>query len=120
MAAATYSIILSNGQTINVYQAANQAVNTNPVVNLIGAASATTTTTDFSVMSLACVADIIVDGNLTAGGIEVYNVTTGTRTSLGWSNLATFTSANTTRNPARICFRPGYVYRFIQTIAGNA
>lgn len=120
MAASTYSIILSNGQTISVYQAANQPVNSNPVLSLVGVAVSTTPTTDFSVMSPACVSDIIVTSALTAGGIEVYNVTTGVRTSLGWNNLETFLNTNTTRNPARLCFRPGMVYRFIQTVAGNA
>lgn len=119
MAASAYSIILSNGQTISVYQASGQAVNTNPVVNMNGIASNTTTTTDFSVQSRACVTDIVVTSGLTAGGIEIYNVTTGTRTQRGYNNLETFTITNTTRNPAVICFRPGYIYRFIQTVAGN-
>lgn len=117
--AGAYSIILTNGQTISVWQKAGQEVNTNPAATTQGLAAATTTTTDFSVLSPACVTDILVPTTLTAGGIEVYNVTYGARTMLGWNNLESFVSTNTTRNPARICFRPGVVYRFIQTVAGN-
>lgn len=120
MAASTYSIILSNGQTVSVYQAANQGINTVPVATLNGVASSTTGTTDFSVKEPACVTDIIVPTTLTAGGVEVFNVTTGIRSQKGWSNLETFVSTNTTRNPARLCFRPGHLYRFIQTVQGNA
>lgn len=120
MAASAYSIILTNGQTISVYQAANQAVNSNPVVNMNGVATAGMTTTDFTVSSSACVDDIIVPATLTAGGIEFYNVTRGIRSGKGYFNLETFTAANTTRHPARICLVPGYTYRFIQVIAGNA
>lgn len=120
MAAQTYSIILSNGQTISVYQAASAAVNSNPVVNTQGVADVNTKTTDFSVMSTAQVVDIIVPAGFTAGGIEVYNVTFGRRTQLGWFNLETFTSQNTTRNPAHLIFRRGLIYRFIQTVQGNA
>lgn len=120
MAASTYSILLSNGQTISVYQAASQAVNSSPVCTLTGAAGSTTTTTDFSVSSPASVVDIVVAAALTAGGIEVYNVSKSLRTQKGWSNLETFLNTNTTRRPARVTFMPGNVYRFIQTVAGNA
>lgn len=120
MAASTYSILLSNGQTISVYQAASQAVNTSPVCSMTGAASSATTTTDFSVMSDCYVSDIIVTAALTAGGIEVYTVSDSNRTQRGWSNLETFLATNTTRKPARIGFRKGKIYRFIQTVAGNA
>lgn len=131
MAASTYSIILSNGQTISVYQASSQGVNTSPVCTLLGAAGSTTTTTDFSVSSDACVVDIQVAAALTSGGIEVYpdgvavpgspnNVSQSNRTQKGWANLETFLSTNTTRRPAKVCFRRGQIYRFVQTVAGNA
>jgi pyruvate dehydrogenase complex dehydrogenase (E1) component len=120
MAASTYSIVLSNGQTISVYQAANQAVNTNPVVSMLGAAGPTVTTTDFSVQQPAYVVDVVVPATLTAGGVEVFNVTESRRTQRGWNNLETFQSTNTTRRPAVVMFRPGYIYRFVQTVTGNA
>lgn len=119
-AGGTYSIILSNGQTISCYQASNQAVNSSPPCTTTGAAIATTVTTDFSVSSPATVVDIIVPTTLTAGGIEIYNVSRGVRTQKGWANLETFLSTNTTRRPAAVTFMPGKVYRFIQTVAGNA
>jgi hypothetical protein len=50
----------------------------------------------------------------------VYNVTSGTRTNKGYNNLEIYLSTNTTRSPPRICFRKGQIYRFIQTVAGNA
>lgn len=105
---------------ISVYQAASQAVNTSPVCTLLGAAGSGTTTTDFSVSSDACVVDIQVAAALTAGGIEVYNVSQSNRTQKGWANLETFLSTNTTRRPAKVCFRRGQIYRFVQTVAGNA
>lgn len=120
MAASTYSIVLSNGQTISIYQASSQAVNSSPVCSLTGSASSTTTTTDFSPMSDACVVDVVVTSALTAGGVEVMNVSTGTRTNRGYANLEVFLTTNTTRKPAKICFRKGQIYRFIQTVAGNA
>lgn len=131
MAASAYSILLSNGQTkarklwallrrISVYQAANQAVNSSPVCTLTGAAGSGTVTTDFSVSSPASVVDIVVTSALTAGGIEIYNVNKSLRTQRGWGNLETFLNTNTTRRPARVTFMPGQIYRFIQTVAGNA
>jgi len=120
MAASKYDIILTNGQTLSLWQLANQAVNSSPACTLSGAAAATTLTTDFSPSSDACVKDIIVSSALTSGGIEVYNVTSGTRTNKGYNNLEIYLSTNTTRSPPRICFRKGQIYRFIQTVAGNA
>lgn len=115
-----YDLTLSNGQTISIWQLASQAVNSSPACTLQGAAAATTLTTDFGVQSDACVVDIVVPATLTAGGIEVFNVTTGRRTNLGWNNLETFLNTNTTRRPARVCFKKGNTYRFLQTVAGNA
>lgn len=120
MAASAYSILLSNGQTISVYQAANQAVNSSPVCTLTGTAGSTTATTDFSVSSDCHVIDIVVTSALTSGGVEVYNIKKASRTMKGWSNLETFLNTNTTRRPAQIGFRAGTTYRFIQTVAGNA
>lgn len=119
-AGGTYSIILDSGITISCYQAASQAVNSNPPCTTTGAAASTTTTTDFAVPVRSTVKDIIVGAALTAGGIEVYNVTKGQRTLRGWSNLETFLATNTTRSPAPVTFVPGNTYRFIQTVAGNA
>lgn len=118
-AGGAYSIVLSNGITISVYQAASQAVNSNPVCTLTGEAASTTTTTDFSVPTPGRVVDIVVGAALTAGAIEVYNVTKGQRSQRGWV-LPTFLATNTTRKPAPVTFMPGQVYRFIQTVAGNA
>lgn len=117
-----YDISLDNGQTISVWQLASQAVNTSPACTLEGAAAATTLTTDFSIRPgrIAYISDVIVGATLTAGGIEVYNVTKGQRSGLGINNLETYTSANTTRRPPRIGFAPGQVYRLLQTVAGNA
>ena len=115
-----YDIILTNGQTISIWQLASQAVNSSPSCTLQGAAAATTLTTDFSVMSDACIKDCIVAAALTAGGIEVYNVTKGERSNRGINNLELYLITNTTRSPPSICFRQGQVYRFIQTVAGNA
>jgi hypothetical protein len=41
-----YDIILSNGQTISLWQLSAQAVNSNPACTLQGAAAATTLTTE--------------------------------------------------------------------------
>lgn len=120
MAASTYYIPMSNGQTLSVYQAANQAVNSSPVCTFEGAASSTTVTTDWSPASDCCISDLTVAAALTAGGIEFYNVTRGQRTGKGVANLADYLTTNTTRKPPRICFRRGQTYRLIQTIAGNA
>ena len=119
MAASTYSIVLENGQTISVYQAGSQAVNSNPAITLVGAAGAGTVTTDFSVMSSTRIQDVVCTTALTAGGFEVYNVTRGVRSSLGISNLESYLTSNTTRTPPKIGFRAGQVYRFIQTVQGN-
>ena len=120
MAASAYNIILTNGQTVSVYQASGQAINTNPVVTMQGTASVANVTTDFSVMSDCYIQDVVVSTVLSAGGVEVYNVSRGQRSIMGVSNLETYTTNNTTRNPPRIGFRAGQVYRFIQTTAGNA
>ena len=120
MAASAYNIILTNGQTVSVYQASGQAINTNPVVTMQGTASVANVTTDFSVMSDCYIQDIVVSTALSAGGVEVYNVSRGQRSNMGVSNLEVYNINNTTRNPPRIGFRAGQVYRFIQTTAGNA
>lgn len=120
MAASTYTIALRNGQTLSVYQAASQAVNSSPVCTLIGAAGSATTTTDFSVSEDTCIDDIVVTSALTAGGIEFYNVNQSRRTGRGIFDLSPFLATNTTRKPPRICFKRGQVYRCIQTTAGNA
>jgi len=120
MAASTYKIALSNGQAISVYQAASQAVNTSPVVTMVGVASSTTTTTDFAVSETAYVTDIVVTTALTAGGIEVYNVTDSRRSGKGWNDLETYLNTNTTRKPIALKFIKGKTYRFIQSVAGNA
>lgn len=120
MAASTYTIALRNGQTLSVYQAASQGVNTSPVCTMVGAAGSTTTTTDFSVSTDTCIDDVVVATALTAGGIEVYNVSRSMRTGKGIFDLAPYLATNTTRRPPKICFRKGQVYRFIQTTAGNA
>jgi len=120
MAASTYKIVLDNGQTLSVYQAANQAVNTNPVCTLTGAAASTTTTTDFSVSRDTAIKDIVVTSALTAGGIEIYNVTKSKRSEMGIADLESYLNTNTTRQPPRIGFRAGNIYRLIQTVAGNA
>lgn len=120
MAASTYTILLDNGMSLSVYQAASQAVNTNPVCTTIGAAGSTTTTTDFSFPSDCHIRDVVVTSALTAGAVEIYNVSKGLRTQKGIGSLETYLNTNTTRNPPRIGFRGGQVYRLIQTVAGNA
>lgn len=119
-AGGTYKIRLSNGQTLSVYQAASQAVNSNPVCTMVGAASSTTLTTDFAVSENCTIKDIQVASTLTAGGIEFYNVTESRRTQRGIEDLEAWLSTNTTRVPPAIGFRRGQVYRLIQTVAGNA
>lgn len=120
MAASTYYIVFDSGQTLSVYQAASQAVNSSPVCTFEGAAASTTVTTDFSPSRNCCISDVTVAAALTAGGIELYNVTQGRRTGRGIANLQDFLNTNTTRRPPRICLKAGNTYRLIQTIAGNA
>lgn len=121
MAATAYNIVLSNGQTLSVWQLANQAVNTNPGCTTLGEAAATTLTTDFSVQSSCYITDVVVAAGLTAGGIEFINVTQGLRrTGKGIGNLAPYLATNATRRPPNIGFRPGQIYRIVQTVAGNA
>lgn len=120
MAASVYSIVFSNGQTLSIYQAASQGVNSNPVCTCQGIASANVVTTDFSLDSAAYVVDIIVPNTLTAGGIEFFDVWAGMRTNRGFNNLETFTASNTTRRPAPIALYGQRPYRLIQTIQGNA
>ena len=71
-------------------------------------------------MSDCCITDVVVAAALTGGGWEVYNVSSGIRSGKGINNLETYLNTNTTRNPPRVCFRAGTVYRLIQTVAGNA
>lgn len=120
MAASTYYLQFNNGTSLSVYQAANQAVNSSPVCTSMGAAASTTTTTDFSVPTMCHLEDVKVSSALTAGGIELYNVTLSKRTGLQIPNLESYLDTNTTRKPPKIGFRPGYTYRWIQIIAGNA
>jgi hypothetical protein len=120
MAASKYDLIMSNGQTLSVWQLANQAVNSSPGCTFQGAAAATTITTDWSPNSDCYLTDCVVPAALTAGGIEFYNVTRGERTNKGINNLETYLNTNTTRSPPKIGFRKGLVYRLIQTVAGNA
>jgi len=120
MAATKHDVILSNGQTLSVWQLSNQAVNTNPGCTLDGPAAATTLTTDFTVRSDCCISKIVVPAGLTAGGWEVYNVSKGMRSGKGVSNLEIYLVANALITPPRICFRAGTVYRLIYTVAGNA
>lgn len=120
MAASKYDLILANGQTLSVWQLANQAVNSSPGCTFNGAAAATTLTTDFSPDSDTYLKDVVVSSALTAGGIEVINVTKGVRSGRGINNLEVYLATNTTRQPPRIGFRKGQIYRLIQTVAGNA
>jgi len=120
MPAAMYNIALSNGQTLSVWQASNQAVNTNPYCTLDGAASVNTATTDFSPRGDCMVTDCVVDAGLTAGGFEFYNIQRGTRSGQGINNLGAYTSSNTTRRPPSIRLRGGQMYRLIQTVQGSA
>lgn len=120
MAASTYTITLKNGQSLSVYQASNQAVNSSPVCSLTGPAASTTTTTDFTPNTDTCIEDIVVAAALTAGGIEVYNVSRSVRSGKIIGDLSPYLATNTTRRPPRICFHAGQVYRLIQIVAGNA
>lgn len=120
MAASTYKIVLANGQTLSVYQAASQAINSSPTCTFQGAASSATVTTDFSVNSDTYIKDIVVTSALTAGGIEVYNVSRSKRSDMGVGDLESYLTTNTTRKPPAIGFRAGTVYRLLQTVAGNA
>ena len=119
-AGGAYNLVFSNGQTLSVYQAASQAVNSSPVNTFEGVAAATTVTTDFSPASDCCLKDVTVGAALTAGGIEFYSVTDGRRSGKGINNLQDYLNTNTTRSPPKICLRKGKAYRFIQTVAGNA
>jgi len=120
MAAVKYDINLSNGKTLSVWQLSSQAVNTNPGCTLDGPAAATTLTTDFTVPTDCCIKNIVVPAGLTAGGIEVYNVSKSMRSGKGVGNLEIYVVANALLPPPRICFRAGTIYRLIQTVAGNA
>lgn len=120
MAASEYGLKFSNGQVLSVYQAANQAVNTNPVCTFQGVASAATLTIDFSPAATTTLIDIVVPAALTAGGIEFYNVTKGRRSERGENHLEAYLTTNTTRRPAPITLVAGNTYRLIQTVAGNA
>ena len=120
MAASAYNIVLSNGQTLSVWQLSSQAVNTSPAATFLGAAATTTLTTDFSPMSDCVISDVVVAAALTAGGFEVYNVSDGVRSGRGINNLEAYLNTNTTRNPPRIGFRADKIYRLVQTVAGNA
>jgi len=120
MAASMYKIRFTNGQSLSIYQAANQAVNTNPVCTMSGAASSATVTTDFSVSQNTQIDDILVTSALTAGGIEFYNVTLSKRTERGVDDLEAWLATNTTRKPPKFTLQRGHTYRLIQTIAGNA
>ena len=115
MAASTYTITLKNGQSLSVYQASGRAVN-----RLTGPAASTTTTTDFTPNTDTCIEDIVVAAALTAGGIEVYNVSRSMRSGKIIGDLSPYLATNTTRRPPRICFHAGQVYRLIQIVAGNA
>lgn len=120
MAASKYDLILSNGMTLSVWQLANQAVNSSPACTFQGAAAATTLTTDFSPDSDCYLKDVVVSSALTAGGIEFYNVSRGSRSGRGINNLEVYLATNTTRSPPNIGFKKGQIYRLIQTVAGNA
>ena len=120
MAASIYTIVLSNGQTISVYQGASQPLNSVLNVGLIGLPDANSKITDFSVMTDAYIFDIIVPATLTAGGFEIYDVTAGQRTSLGVNNLEVFTKDNMSRRVPPLGFRAGRYYRLIQSVSGNA
>lgn len=120
MAAAVCTIVLSNAQSISVYQASSQAINTNYACTLEGKASAATLTTDFSVHSTCAIVDMFVDSAWTAGGFEVYDVTGGGRTGVGVANVEVYTIANTNRRPPSIIFGRGRIYRLLCTVAGNA
>lgn len=120
MAASAYTITFKNGQTLSVYQAANQAINSSPVCSLFGTAGSTTSTTDFSVAQDTSIDDIVVTAALTQGGIEFYNVTRSQRTGKGIFDLSPWLATNTTRKPPRLNFKAGMTYRLIQTTAGNA
>jgi len=120
MAASTYTITLSNAQSLSVYQASSQAVNSSPVCSLTGPAASTTVTTDFSPSSDCCIKDVVVPAALTAGGIEVYNITKSQRSGKIIGDLSPYLATNTTRNPPRICFKAGQSYRLLQIVAGNA
>lgn len=120
MAASTYTIVLSNGQTLSVYQAAGQALNSVLNVGTISLPDANSKITDFGVMSDAFIFDIIVPDSLTAGGFEIYDVTAGARTSMGVNNLEVFTKNNMSRRVPPLGFRAGRTYRLLQSVAGNA
>lgn len=120
MAASTYSIQLKNGQTLSVYQASSQAVGSSPVCSLTGPASSSTTTTDFVPASDTCIDKIVVPAALTAGSIEIYNVTKSQRSGKTVSDLSIYLVANALLTPPKICFRGGQTYRLMQVVAGNA
>ena len=115
MAAGTVVLRLSNGQTLNVLQAAGQAVGTSPAVNLEGTAVAGNSS-DFMVKSNCSILDEIATTSAT-GQMEVYNVTKGIRTGRFIDCIAAnYAVTVPNRSIPRIGFQAGQVYRFIQTV----
>jgi hypothetical protein len=115
-----YMIQLSSGQALSCFQPSSAPVNALIRSTFIGVADASTQTSDFSVMRDAVITDVTSDDALTSGGFEVYDVSHGERTSLGINNLESYHVSNTTRNPPRLAFYAGVIYRLIQSVAGNA
>ena len=120
MAASTYTITLSNGQSISCYQPAGAVEGTPIRVNMMGKATVTTVTYTFGTATDCYLFDIIVDSTLTAGGFEIFDVTGGARTSVGVPNLEAYTLGNNSRRCPPLGFRAGRTYQLLQSVAGNA
>ena len=115
MAATNQTLFFSNGQTLDIYFTAGQAVNSNVRCSLTGAATATSPFT-FSVLTPCSIKDIINPASAVLGEYEfVHNgVRTGKKITTDARWLSTL--ANRDIYVPRYRFVPGVTYSLIQTV----
>ena len=115
MATYTMQILLSNGQTLNAYFGANQAVGTYLPVDLSGPAAATSPQ-DFEVASRASIVDVVTDQ--TSGMVEF--ISKGQPTGRFLNTDARYANSITNRRPPVVTLVPGRRYRLKMAVAGAA
>ena len=124
MAASIYTLGLSNGQSLSVYQGISQPKYSALCVRVLNSPDDSSNivdkNTDFTVSSEAYIVHIDMPATLTAGGFEIYDVTAGRRTlvSPGIRDFSVFRTDKQAELPL-VTFHPGRTYRLFQTTPGN-
>ena len=118
MAAGRVTFLMTNGQTLDMYDTSSEPVNAEKRFNLQGTA-VSTSPYGFVVMSKTCIKDAIV---LTSVDGEIEFTRNGQRTGKKFgihAGLAYDKDRRTQKFP-KYCFEPGIRYGAIQTVARSA